>query len=238
MRLITYSIPFSNPNLAWSIKGKRTGARLAVHLNDFLDCFELTNGCPLGIMTNNASSNYLMTRELQSTLEASGFEWPALQDHIPCMAHFIQLAFCAIMSRLGVEGCTESRDAHNHDQHFEENATMDIWKSQQLRNEGNARINKVLAMRPGLAKIVEKVCISIFFESPETDLHIGENACGIDYAATWLSKRVHWLLKSQSTNHSATYHGSENMVEFDTRVDSTGLPISTIHPQVSPESKR
>jgi hypothetical protein len=27
-------------------------------------------------------------------------------------------------------------------------------------------------IRPGLAKIIEKVCISWWFESPETDLHI------------------------------------------------------------------
>jgi hypothetical protein len=41
-----------------------------------LDCFELTDSNLLGIMTDNASSNYSMTRELQSTLEASGIEWP------------------------------------------------------------------------------------------------------------------------------------------------------------------
>jgi len=46
-------------------------------------------------------------------------------------------------------------------------------------------------MKPGLAKTIEKVCISRYFESAETDLHIAENACYIDYANTWLSKRVH-----------------------------------------------
>jgi len=34
---------------------------------------------------------------------------------------------------------------------------MDIGKSQRLRKEGNARINKVSAMKPGIAKIIEKV---------------------------------------------------------------------------------
>jgi hypothetical protein len=53
-----------------------------------------------------------------------------------------------------------------------ERIKADIGKSERLRKEGNARINKVLAMRPGLVKIVEKVCISTYYESAETDLHI------------------------------------------------------------------
>ena len=46
-------------------------------------------------------------------------------------------------------------------------------------------------MRLGLAKIIDKVHISKCFESTETDRHIAENACRIDYADTWSSKRVH-----------------------------------------------
>jgi len=68
---------------------------------------------------------------------------------------------------------------------------MDIGKSQRLRKEGNTRINKVLAMKPGLVKIIETVRISRYFESAETDLHIAENACCVDYADTWSLKPVH-----------------------------------------------
>jgi len=107
------------------------------------------------------------------------------------MAHIIQLALSAFISRLGVKGRTKSWEAHEHDQQFGENESINIGKSQRLRKEGNARINKVSAMRPGLAKIIEKVCISTDFESPETDLHIAENACCIDYTDTWSAKRVH-----------------------------------------------
>jgi len=85
----------------------------------------------------------------------------------------------------------QSWEAHERDQQFGENESRDIGKSQRLRKEGNARINKVSAIRPGLAKIIEKVCISTCFESPETDLHIAENACCIDYADTWSAKPVH-----------------------------------------------
>jgi len=125
-----------------------------------LNRFELTDGRLLGIMADNASSNYLMTRELQSTLQTSGIEWAALRNHIPCMAHIIQLALGAFMSSLGVKGRITSWEAPERDQQFGENESTDIRKSQRHRKEGNARINKVSAMRTGLSKIIEKVRIS------------------------------------------------------------------------------
>jgi len=121
---------------------------------------EPTDGRLLGMSPDNASSNYSMARELQSTLEASAIKWPALRNHIPCMAHVIQLPIGAFMSSLWVKGCTKSSQAHEHDQQFGQNASIDIGISQRLRKEGNASINKVSAMRPGLAKIIEKVRIS------------------------------------------------------------------------------
>jgi len=107
------------------------------------------------------------------------------------MAHVIQLSLGAFMSSLGVKGRTKSWEAHERDQQFGENESTDIGKCQRLRKEGNARINKVSIVGPGLAKIIEKVSISTYYESVETDHHIAENACCIDYADTWLSKRVH-----------------------------------------------
>jgi len=110
---------------------------------------------PISPMSSPARYN-----ELQSTLEASSFKWPALRNHIPCMAHVVQLALGAFMSSLGVQGCTKSWEAHERDLQFAENESIDIEKSQRLRKEGNARIKMVSAMKPGLAKIIEKVCIS------------------------------------------------------------------------------
>jgi hypothetical protein len=107
------------------------------------------------------------------------------------MAHVIQLALGAFTSSLGVKCHTKLWEAHEHDQQFGENESKEIWKSQRLRKEGNARINKVSATRPGLAKIIEKVRISRHCERPETDIHMAENACCIDYADTWSTKRVH-----------------------------------------------
>jgi predicted DNA-binding protein len=107
------------------------------------------------------------------------------------MAHVIQLALGTFMGSLHGKGCTKSWEAHERDQQVGENESIDIGKSQRLRKEGNARINNVSARRSGSAKIIEKVCISRYFESPETDLYIAENACRIDYADTWSAKRVH-----------------------------------------------
>jgi len=135
-------------------------SKASCHLKDVLDRFELTDGRLLGTTSDNASSNCSMTCELQSTLEASGIEWPALSDHIPCMPHVIQLALGAFISSFDVKGHTKCWEAHERDQQFGENESMDIGKTQRLRKEGDARMIKVLAMRPGLAKIIEKVHIS------------------------------------------------------------------------------
>jgi len=101
-----------------------------------------------------------MTWELQSTLDASVIMSPAMRNHIPCMVHVIQLALGAFMSTLRVKGRTKSCEAHERDQQFGENESTDIGKRQRLRKEGNTRINKVSVMRPGLAKIIEKILIS------------------------------------------------------------------------------
>jgi hypothetical protein len=76
------------------------------------------------------------------------------------MVYVIQLASGAFMSSLGVNGRTKSWEAHERNQQFEENKNIDIGKSHRLRKESNATINKVSAMKPGLAKTFDKVRIS------------------------------------------------------------------------------
>ena len=92
--------------------------------------------------------------------------------------------FSCIYEQSGCKGCTKCWKAHERNQQFGENESIDIRKSQRLRKEGNARINKASAMRPRLAKIIEKVRISWHFESPEPNYHIAENVCSINYADT------------------------------------------------------
>jgi hypothetical protein len=100
-----------------------------------------------------------MTQELPSTLDASGIMWPAMGNHIPCIAHVIQVALGAFISSLELKGRTKSWEAHEQVQQFGENETTDIGKSQRLQKEVNARFNKVSTMQPGVAKIIEKVPI-------------------------------------------------------------------------------
>ena len=106
------------------------------------------------------------------------------------MAHVIEPALGAFMSSLGVKGRTKSWEEHEHDQQFGENESTDIGKSQRLRKEGNARINKVSAMKPGLAKIIDKVHISRYSENSETNYPIAANASCVDSVDPWSSKRV------------------------------------------------
>jgi hypothetical protein len=93
------------------------------------------------------------------------------------------------------------------------------------------------AMRPGWAKIIEKLHIWTYRENAETDLYIADNAWGMDYTDTWLSKWIHWLLKCQSRNGCTTNYWCKEPVEFDTGYDWVDLLIMTIHPRVAEETK-
>jgi hypothetical protein len=66
----------------------------------------------------------------------------------------------AFMSSPNVKSLTKSWESHECDQQFGQNENIDIGNSQRLRKQGNTTINKVSDMRPGLAKIIEKVIIS------------------------------------------------------------------------------
>jgi len=178
-----------------------------------------------------------MTCKLQSTLVSSRIEWLALRNHIPFMVHIIKLACGEFISGLGVKGRSQAWEAHERNHKFREYTSIGIGKSQRLRIEGNARINKVLAMGPGVPKILEKAHISSYFESPETDLHMAENACSVDRTDTSLSKKVPCLCKSQCVNHVTTDDRCKDMVEVNTRVTWVSLPITRNHPWVAQESK-
>jgi hypothetical protein len=146
MRIITLSLPVSKSDERSQVKGQHTGTFVAINVKDELDRFELTDGQLLGTMTDNTSSKYLMLRELHSALEASGIGWPALRNHIPFMAHARDIDLGAFLSTLGVQGRTKTWKAHEGNQQYGENESIDIGKSHRLRTEGNARINKVSAM--------------------------------------------------------------------------------------------
>jgi len=84
---------------------------------------------------------------------------------------------------------------------------------------------------------MEKVHISWYFESPETDLHIAENTCCINYADTWSSKRVYWQSKSQSPHCGTSDNWCKDTLELYTGVTGAGLLIMGIHMWVALKSK-
>lgn len=96
-----------------------------------------------------------MTQEM---LASEGVEWSALRNHIPCMAHVIQLCLGAFMKSLGVKGRTKTWEANERDEQFGENEAEPATTAKKLQKIGSARIRKVTAMKPGLSKVIEKVC--------------------------------------------------------------------------------
>jgi len=64
MRLIYNSLLLSKASQEWQVRIEHAGEKLAIHLKDVLDCFDLANGSLLGITTDNASWNYSLTLEL------------------------------------------------------------------------------------------------------------------------------------------------------------------------------
>ena len=99
-------------------------------MEEVIDHFELTHSRLLEITTDNASSNYSITFKLQLVLEVSKIKWPALTNHMSCMGHLRQLAFSVFMSSFSVKGQTKSWEAHDRDQQFGENESIDIGRSQ------------------------------------------------------------------------------------------------------------
>jgi hypothetical protein len=90
----------------------------------------------------------------------------------------------------------------------------------------------VLAMRPGLAKIIEKVRISWYNESPEADRHRARNDYCINYADSWSLKRVLWLSQIQSSHRGTSNCGCEATLELHSVVARVRLPIMGIHTRV------
>jgi len=134
------------------------------------------------------------------------------------MAHVIRLMLVACMSILGGRGHTKLWESHESDQQFGDNESTAFKMSQRLRKEVNTRIHKVSALEPGLAKIIETVCISRYFENFETDHHMAVISSCVDYIDTGLSRGVYPQSKTQTSNRSPTYDGCANTSEFNNAV--------------------
>jgi hypothetical protein len=90
-----------------------------------------------------------MAKFLQSSLKTIDIDWSAAKNHIPCMAHVIQLALDAFMDALGVKGrqkCWEEQERER----LTEGGTK-------KGRRGIARVDRIIRMKSGFGKIMEKV---------------------------------------------------------------------------------
>jgi len=89
------------------IRGSHTGANMAGLINDVLARYGIQDRI-LGFTTDSASNNRTLTEALNNAWSLLSVEWFQLENHIPCMAHVVQLILCAFMS--SIKG--KSRDGH------------------------------------------------------------------------------------------------------------------------------
>ena len=127
------------------ISGQHSGANIAHVLMEVLIRYEIDDGRLLGITTDNASSNYVTSACLQNALEIVGVTWPAANNHMPCIAHVIQLSLGAFMKELKITG---------RESYYQEEERDQLKKDK----KGRSRIERFNDMPRGFKKIVEKVC--------------------------------------------------------------------------------
>jgi len=135
------------------VKGSHDGFNLATHLQTVLKHFGLDSRQLLGVTTDNASSNYSMTKFLEMLFADCSSEWRASQNHMPCMTHVIQLTLGAFMDSLGVKGRGKSWEDTERDK-----IAGEIPGRRSKIRLGGARVDRVNSLPAGFNKIVEKVC--------------------------------------------------------------------------------
>jgi hypothetical protein len=63
----------------------------------------------LAITTDNASNNRTLCESLSERLRTSqGVSWPVKQNHLPCLAHVIQLVVKKLVESLNIESSDET----------------------------------------------------------------------------------------------------------------------------------
>jgi len=89
------------------IRGSHTGANMAGIINYVLARYGIQDRI-LSFTTDSASNNRTLTEALNLAWSLLLVEWCQLENHIPCMAHVVQLILGAFISSIKVK----SRDGH------------------------------------------------------------------------------------------------------------------------------
>jgi len=84
------------------IRGSHTGPNRAGIINDVLARYWIQN-CILGFTTDSAINNRTLTEALNNPWSLQSVEWCQLENHVPCIAHVVQLILGALMSSIKVK---------------------------------------------------------------------------------------------------------------------------------------
>ena len=82
-----------------NLEANHTGPYLASIVFDVLDQYNLAEKL-FCITTDNASNNFTMSKELENLLHNIDVDWDSSINHIPCLAHIINLIVQAFLNTL------------------------------------------------------------------------------------------------------------------------------------------
>jgi len=131
------------------IRRSHTGPNMAQISNRVLAKYGIQNWI-LGFTTDSASNNPTLTEALSNAWSLLSVEWSQFENHIPCLAHVIELILGAFMSSIKVQ----SSDGHMPSA-FQANY---IDKVTRLDNGFHKIIEKVMCLRSDLVKFIFFIC--------------------------------------------------------------------------------
>jgi len=121
------------------IRGSHTGANMAGMINDVLARYGIHDRI-LSFTTDSARNNRTLTEALHNAWSLLSVEWCQLENHIPCMAHVVQLNLGSLISSIKVklrDGHMPSRCKAGY-----------IEKVMRLHNGFHKTVEKVMCLRP------------------------------------------------------------------------------------------
>ena len=131
------------------IKGPHTGVNMARIINEVLTEYDIQDGI-LSFTTNTASNNKTLEHALNSKWSSQSIEWSQLENHIPCMAHIIQLILGAFMSSIEVK---------SKDDHMPSGFKADyLEKVIRLDNSFHKTVEKVIHLKPYMPIRIPQIC--------------------------------------------------------------------------------
>ena len=136
------------------IFGDHSGENMAHVVMGVLKRYNIDNDRFLGMMSDNMSSNFTMSAGIERAMAIMGHQWSSANNHMPCMAHVIQLALGAFMSKLQIAG---------RESYYQEEQRDQLVEVEGLGPGGRgkmSRIERFKLMPKGFKKTIEKVSIA------------------------------------------------------------------------------